>query len=293
MKKTVTTLILLLTFLSITIVTTQFVNLVVANPYIKLPGEDVVPDTKTKPPQITIFSPNNNSIYSQNNVTLSLNVTVGESSTAFNPFLSEIYYITDWQSNYTDLYRYIPDASIYPSPIIPTFNTSLELTNIPEGKHNLTICTREVGTYFRYQAQYMFIDTFEIKKSTSIFFTVDTIVPQISVLMNNSIYKVQDVPLNFVISEDAKIFYSLDGQSNFTISGNITMPNLNNGYHNVTVYATDFAGNVGSSKTVTFTVNRSEAFPTLPITASIGIVTIVVASLLVYSKKHKHRRDNT
>jgi len=50
----------------------------------------------------------------------------------------------------------------------------------------------------------------------------------------------------------------LDGQENVTIAGNTTLVGLSSGVHNVTVYACDDAGNVGSLETLTFTVAKPE-----------------------------------
>ena len=56
----------------------------------------------------------------------------------------------------------------------------------------------------------------------------------------------------------------------------------------MTVYSSDSAGNVGASETVTFTVAKSEPFPTTLATASIVVVVAVVgAGLIVYFKKRK------
>jgi len=50
-------------------------------------------------------------------------------------------------------------------------------------------------------------------------------------------------------------------------------------------YANDTFGNIGASETITFTV-ASEPFPTAPVVAVSGALT-VVAGLLVYFKKRK------
>jgi len=53
--------------------------------------------------------------------------------------------------------------------------------------------------------------------------------------------------LNYTVNEPvSKIFFVLDGQWNVTIAGNTTLAGLSNGVHNVTVYAWDDVGNVGS-----------------------------------------------
>jgi hypothetical protein len=68
----------------------------------------------------------------------------------------------------------------------------------------------------------------------------------------------EDVPLSFQISEPPFwIGYSLDYQSNVTISGNTTLPGLPEGVHSVFVYANDTAGSMGASSPVYFTVDAS------------------------------------
>jgi hypothetical protein len=74
----------------------------------------------------------------------------------------------------------------------------------------------------------------------------------------------------------------LDGQENVTINANATLTGLSEGDHNLTVYATDEAGNVGASETIYFSI-----FPT---TLAIAVVTVAVIGivLLVYFKKRKY-----
>jgi len=62
------------------------------------------------------------------------------------------------------------------------------------------------------------------------------------------------VPLNFTIYDYSTISwmgYSLDGQANATVTGNITL-NVDKGSHSVVVYANDTYGNMGSSDAVHF-----------------------------------------
>jgi hypothetical protein len=87
----------------------------------------------------------------------------------------------------------------------------------------------------------------------------------------------------------SKITYCLDGQENVTISGNVTLTELVNGDHTVTVYATDPAGNLGASETIHFTMAEPEPFPVAPVAAtSMASVAVVGVALLVYFKKRKH-----
>lgn len=85
----------------------------------------------------------------------------------------------------------------------------------------------------------------------------DTTPPIISILSpENKSYRSEDVPLTFTLSEATSwIGYSLDGQSNCTITGNIVLDDLSDGMYYVVVYANDTAGNMGASSMVYFTVD--------------------------------------
>jgi hypothetical protein len=84
------------------------------------------------------------------------------------------------------------------------------------------------------------------------------------------------------------MYYNLDNENITEISGNTIITKLTLGQHNLTLYATDDAGNTGVSQTIHFKV-AEESFPTLPVAvASVASVAIVGAGLLVYFKKRKH-----
>lgn len=89
-------------------------------------------------------------------------------------------------------------------------------------------------------------------------FTVDSQPPKISLLSpQNQIYNITDIPLTFMVNERIPwTAYSVDEQTNVTISGNQTLK-LADGSHSVTVYARDFAGNSGSSATMYFTTDTT------------------------------------
>jgi hypothetical protein len=104
----------------------------------------------------------------------------------------------------------------------------------------------------------------------------------------NKTYEKSDVPLNFTTNEGvSQMKYSIDGQNNVTAIGNATLADLSYGNHNLTVYATDEAGNTGASETVYFTVKAP--FPVaVAVAASTATVAVVGIGLLVYFKKRKH-----
>jgi multisubunit Na+/H+ antiporter MnhC subunit len=99
--------------------------------------------------------------------------------------------------------------------------------------------------------------------------------------------------LNFTVNESfSRISYVLDYQDNITIAENTTLTDLSNGYHNVTVYAIDSAGNTGTSETIYFNVEVPEPFPTTLVATASGVsVAVVGLALLVYLKKRSKGRS--
>jgi hypothetical protein len=112
--------------------------------------------------------------------------------------------------------------------------------------------------------------------------------PEIKVVSpENKTYNASSVSLVFTVNKPVNwTGYSLDGQDNITISGNTTIAGLSNGLHNVTVYARDEFENVGTSQTITFSVEVP--FPTTLVIAPIASVVVIGVGLLVYFKKRKH-----
>jgi len=90
----------------------------------------------------------------------------------------------------------------------------------------------------------------------------DTTPPTISILSpKNMIYRTPNVSLIFMVSEVTDwIGYSLDGQTNVTITGNTTLTGLPNGLHFLEVYANDTCGNIGFDYTY-FTVDHQTINP--------------------------------
>lgn len=118
---------------------------------------------------------------------------------------------------------------------------------------------------------------------------IDTEPPRISIISPlNRTYKETAVALDFFTNELTSLTsYSIDGKVNMTITGNITLNGIPNGFHNVTVYITDQGGNAGSSETVYFTIAKEpELFPAVPIAAVSAVALAVVAVLLVYHKRN-------
>lgn len=164
-----------------------------------------------------------------------------------------------------------------------TYFGSAVLPEISQGAHNVTVWVRaqfdEITTYVPLWAAV----------SETISFTIDNIAPTIRMLTSeNRTFETSNAPLNFTIDESfSKIEYSLDGKSNVTTSGNTTLTGLTNGYHNVTVYATDAAGNTGASETLFFAVNAPVTFPVVP--AAAGAIAVAVAAGLLLTRRKRRK----
>jgi hypothetical protein len=273
---------------------TLFVRFVKANMY--WAGGDTSPPPGARPPVITVQSPENET-YAADNVSLSFDVEVSDPSSISASYISdvsvwvsEVYYETDWNQDNVSVYN---NTSFF--NLLSSFVFSGNLTDIPGGNHCVVVHATETGLYvggsvpgsndlYRYQYQFYMGSQFAIN------FTVDTSSPRISVLsIQNKTYDTTDVPLKFTVNEQASwMGYSLNGQDNVTIIGNTTLTELTEGEHSLTVYATDYAGNVGATETVTFTVAKPEPFPTATVVASAATVAAISAALLVYFKKRRH-----
>ena len=299
-KKTLLTAAFISVLLSSTVAGVLLVNLGRANPNpFGIPEIVVtkgVPDSETKPPTVSIASPTNDTAYSSSSLSLTWNVSVGDSSTASNLRITEITIEADWLQNKMTIGI---DGKGYKLTGIPegtrlSYDTYvLKLTGVPEGTHSLVIQAEEEGEYVRTSGSgfdtIMYVTKFFIDGSSSIVFAVDLKPPIVSVLsVENKTYTSADIPLNFTLNEQvSRITYCLDEKDNVTATGNTTLTGLPVGVHNVTVYGWDAAGNVGASETITFTIAESEPFPTTMVIAPTASVAFVGASLLVYFKKRK------
>jgi len=155
-----------------------------------------------------------------------------------------------------------------------TITAETKLSGLLQGAHNVTIYSNDsLGN---------------MGSSNTVFFSVDTLPPNIEIILpQNQSYDTTDVQLTFSVNENVSYLgYSLDGQENIKIIGNITLPALSNGSHSLTLYATDNVGN-SAEKTVSFTI---APFPTVVIAAALAIVIIVLASGYLF---YKHRKSSS
>lgn len=296
----------------------QLVDLGRANPFSQsMYSGEMTPPASATPPSITILSPVNNGTYDKDFVILKLDAVVGHApnslpSYVFNGLvLTRVYFKADWLENETEVngtseFSYVYNSSGTSENFYDNFygrttgsySCNLRLEGIPDGNHIITVDATERGYYYYVQGGVSFqYYGYSISAVSSVNFTVDT-VPIVSFLsFENTTIDVSDVPLNFTVNQAvSKITYCLDGQENLTISGNTTLAGLPNGKHNITIYAMDETGNIGASKTITFTVASEpppepplEPSPTVLVAAVSGTLAVVVvaAGLLVHFKKRK------
>ena len=309
-KKALITAAFISVLLLLAVAGTQLVSLVKGNPFSQsVYSGETSPSVKVKPPEVYVLSPKNDRIYSNRDVLLSLNVsTKGSQPISVGDFhyisgigIKEIYFTADWLQNETLIYRspsiedWIDNTAKYffmgdwydeydDLPKTDFEKLSLNLTNIPDGNHTLSVYAVGSGSEHYIFNWYVFYVTGLSKVN----FIVDTSPPKVKVLsLENKKYCLPDLPLNFTVNESvSQITYILDGQENLPIAGNITLIDLPNGYHNITIYATDKAGNAGASETIYFSVEVPEPFPTMLI-APMASVTVVGVGLVVYFKKRK------
>jgi parallel beta-helix repeat protein len=126
------------------------------------------------------------------------------------------------------------------------------------------------------------------------FITIDKMSPTILILSpEDKEYYEKSIPLIFKISEQFSwIGYSLDRQSNITITGNTTLKELSDGQHNLVVYAKDEYGNIGVSQMIWFSVNSQENIKRfLLATATIAAVIIIIA-FVIYKRKSARKHSD-
>jgi hypothetical protein len=187
---------------------------------------------------------------------------------------------------------------------------SIPLKGLSNGFHDLRIKVVTDGTYFHgtyssdpvwggwswKQSNVPIIDYAYLR------FEVAADSPELVILSlkQHESYAKGDLPLDFAVSTPVSwVGYSLDGQDNVTVAGNLTLAGLSDGIHNVTVYARDDARNFGASETVIFTVAQVSSTKQLivannvaPSTAIlITSATVVSFGLVVYFLRRKKRRS--
>jgi parallel beta-helix repeat protein len=98
----------------------------------------------------------------------------------------------------------------------------------------------------------------------------------------NKTYTVTSVSLKYTVSEETSwVKYSLDNQANVTVSGDVTLSDLEYGEHSITVYVEATDGKAGKSETLYFTIAEGAEPPQADFSALLLVVAIVAAAAIV------------
>ncbi|XHH09962.1 MAG: kelch repeat-containing protein [Candidatus Bathyarchaeia archaeon] len=159
-----------------------------------------------------------------------------------------------------------------------TLTGTPEIYDLPDGEHVIVVYANDtLGN---------------TGASQPVRFTIDNTAPNITVLTPlQQTYDTADVPLTFLLDEPAtELSYSLDGQQEISIIGNITLPALPDGTHRIIVYAVDELGNSGSSVEVVFTITT---FPIFWVATIIATTTILLSSGYLFFKRIKPEKNSS
>jgi hypothetical protein len=291
------------------ILVSSSISLVYANPIgngFNGGGAEAPSNPNVSAPKITFTSPNNNSLCNTNSITLSFTVNQPLSHIQYcpgYPYASLVYYKVDSQlqansaqnsaatdrllNDHVTIYDKVSANSAY------TDSTNLALKQLSDGNHNVTVYVWYEGKYntisdFRTTTQ----ETYSIRASKTIFFSVDTTAPNISLQsIADKTFTSPNVDLTTLTNEPImNASYSLDGQATVAFNGNTTLTDLTIGSHTITVNAFDAAGNMGMATTA-FTVQspNTETFPVAAIIV-LGAVSAVLAcvGVVVFLKKKQN-----
>jgi hypothetical protein len=266
---------------------TNFGSEVKAQPFIPL-GPLVTRYDELIPDAFTIYSPQE-TVYNQSvvflNFTLQWTGRTGDIGYALdNGVILRV-------SNITEISERPAPFSRNPAEREIIILGSLTLGNVKRGNHTLTVYH---GIQFQGSNQRYEVLAFETVK-----FAIDA--PGIVITQNKGNYSSGDFKLRFVTSEPVNwMGYSIDNFENVTIDGNTTIKGLGNGDHNLTVYAKDGSGNIGSSETIKFTVDIAadkaaskpiDLFP-IELILTVFFTTITMTLVAVKMRKIKKRQQN-
>jgi len=172
MKRTALTLTLTLTLLFSAVAGTKLISLATANPFLGYEF-DVSPPTDMQPQTITILSPKNNTFYVSNNLTFNFKVSLNSTNTWYHIHIDSVYYKASWQNNNVSVYSWSNHDLWNPvdnDPYLTEFRYELNLTEIPEGRQNITVTAYAIGSYVKSLVYHEFYTNI----SSSVIFIVDT-----------------------------------------------------------------------------------------------------------------------
>jgi hypothetical protein len=160
-NKTFMATIIILAFLISLVAGMQVFEVTKADPFFIFKTIDPIPGTI--PPNILIFSPQNNTVYSSDKITVSFNVSKPQLGTCETAIIDIKYTLDDETVQAFTIWR---GGSASNSWAIPEFNTTFTLPTLSTGNHHLTVTAE--GVVYAGNMSIFFIDS-----SSTTFFTVD------------------------------------------------------------------------------------------------------------------------
>jgi|WetSurMetagenome_2_1015567.scaffolds.fasta_scaffold173444_1 hypothetical protein len=257
---------------------------VMGNPYEYISPKLVSPPSNSFI-QYEINSPKPNFTYPQGTVDINFNVTFYAPDT-----VSKVIGMTKYQGDWMAERGTCP----YPRDKYGHRESSLQynfsIDNIPFGSHSLNFTTHAQGTYIKGSDAGNY---FVVNKTTTLFFSVNSPLVISMLTPENGSRNNSTISLVYTINHPVtQTSYCIDEQDSIPISGNITLNDISNGYHKLTLYATDQFGNEGKSETMTFYVGSEELSVGIIIIAGVVTVSIVGLSIVVYKKKEAYAHCN-
>ena len=236
-------------------------QVVMANPYIP-PSEPVI-----ELPALIVQAPQNFTTYNTDGITLNFTVTRPGRWFYYTQF-QEISYTLD-EGKMQVLFLREQKANLGDGDGLDIINQYfVPIDGLTQGEHILEV--KVVAVAFYIDQPHLIRLQKEFETTEKIYLTIDKVIP--SILIHTPENKTYDeggfFPLNFTINEPASwMGYSLDNKANTTLNGNTTI-DVQAGFHTLTVYANDTAGNMGTSNLVEFTLQPNLPRPTNSPTSS-------------------------
>ena len=231
---------------------------------------------------VTINSPYNETEYTVASLALDVKATALDSNNA-QIFMN---YSLDEASNST--IPLVNDHATHEFGIL-WFTGHTNLPTLSQGNHTLTIIT-ELNTTDINMAGFFYPDYVQLISVTN-YFVVNLGNPPIisNLSIENKTYETNNLMLNFTTNvRSSWEGYSLDGQTNVTLTGNATLAGLSYGIHRVTVFANDTLGNMGDQTTI-FTLKKVQTEIFVNTIIVIIVITIAGTGLFLYIRYKKNR----
>jgi len=151
-----------------------FVDLARANPYMYY--KQVSPPAGSKPLNIIVYSPLNNSVFNNSDVKVTLNINNQDTSMSS---LLDAYLRADWLQENSTIYK----QNTYSPEFPQSWDYAHTFSNIPVGEHSFTIYALGHGTYATNEGG-LTANSYTMTAVSTVKFKIESIPPEISIISN-------------------------------------------------------------------------------------------------------------